>query len=124
VTAPPTRSAVVLVVDDEEDQRELLRAMLERSGCRVITAQSGSDAMALAQAAEPDLIFLDLLIPDIDGWQLNTMLRALFPDCPIVITSVLEPERYPQAAGCLPKPFNRDQLRTILRDHLPHNEIQ
>lgn len=121
--ARPAHRSVVLVVDDEVDQRELLRTILERDGCRVLTAQGGADALALAQAATPELIFLDLLIPDIDGWKLSTMLGELHPNCPIVITSVLDPDRYPAAAAALPKPFNREQVRTILRDHLPRNEI-
>lgn len=110
---------VVLVVDDEDDQRELLRAFLVRDGYRVLTAQSGADALALAQAVEPSLIFLDLLIPDIDGWHLTEELNSLFPSCPVVITSVLDPDRYPPSAGALPKPFSRKQVQAVLRTHLP-----
>lgn len=64
----------ILVVDDEEANRELLRRFLTRLGHEVTTARSGAEAMALCRARAPDLILLDLLMPDMDGTE---VLRAL-----------------------------------------------
>lgn len=57
----------ILVVDDEEDIRELIQFNLEREGYSVLTAASGEEALSMAQHAKPNLIVLDLMLPGIDG---------------------------------------------------------
>jgi len=57
----------VLVVEDEVKIRELLRSYLERAGLDVVTTGSGAEAITLAARAEPDLIILDLRLPDVPG---------------------------------------------------------
>ena len=57
----------VLVVEDEAKIRELLRSYLERAGLDVVTTGSGAEAITLAARAEPDLIILDLRLPDVPG---------------------------------------------------------
>jgi DNA-binding response OmpR family regulator len=57
----------VLVVEDERDIRELLRRYLERAGSSVLTAATGAEALRLIEEVRPDLILLDLGLPDIDG---------------------------------------------------------
>ncbi|MGH9009630.1 MAG: response regulator [Acidimicrobiia bacterium] len=60
-------AATVLVVEDEVKIRELLRAYLEREGFEVVSTGSGAEAIGLAQLARPDLVLLDLRLPDVAG---------------------------------------------------------
>ncbi len=68
--------ACILVVDDEEDIRELVQLNLDREGYRVLTCETGEQAMAVARAKTPDLIVLDLMLPGIDGLEVCKRLKA------------------------------------------------
>jgi len=68
--------AVILVVDDEEDIRELVELNLDREGYRVLTCETGEQALAVARAQTPDLIVLDLMLPGIDGLEVCKRLKA------------------------------------------------
>ncbi len=61
--------ATILVVEDERDIRELLRRYLERAGHSVLTTGSGAEALALLEGSAPDLVLLDLGLPDVDGFE-------------------------------------------------------
>lgn len=65
----------ILVVDDDEDILELLKYNLEREGYTVLLASSGQQALEMAVAEAPDLITLDVILPDIDGWDVLRKLR-------------------------------------------------
>jgi CheY-like chemotaxis protein len=60
--------ATILIVDDEPDIRLLTKINLERDGHRIVTASNGSEALAAVQEALPDLILLDVMMPEVDGW--------------------------------------------------------
>jgi len=109
----------VLVVEDSEDQRDLLRAYLEKAGCAVVTAKNAEEAIPAYGDIAPDLAVVDLVLPGMDGWALVEKLRADLPDCAIVITSVLDERKYPDAQATLPKPFTRAQILQVLRDCVP-----
>src|SRR5436305_11606121 len=66
---------VILVVDDEEEIRELCRVNLEFEGYEVSEAADGLEALAAAQRDQPDLIFLDLMMPRMDGWEVLRRLK-------------------------------------------------
>jgi two-component system phosphate regulon response regulator PhoB len=68
--------ASILVVDDEEDIRELVQLNLDREGYRVLTCETGEQAMAVARSKTPDLIVLDLMLPGIDGLEVCKRLKA------------------------------------------------
>lgn len=68
--------ACILVVDDEEDIRELVQLNLDREGYRVLTCETGEQALAVARAQTPDLIVLDLMLPGIDGLEVCKRLKA------------------------------------------------
>ncbi len=65
----------VLVVEDEPDRRDLLRFPLERDGFQVTKCKSGPEALRLVRAARPDLVLLDLMLPDMDGLEVCRRLR-------------------------------------------------
>jgi len=76
--SPPPKGFRVLVVDDQEDQREMIAFTLENTHLplSMTTAANGQEALDLAQADPPDLILLDIMMPDIDGFEVCTRLRA------------------------------------------------
>ena len=74
----------VLVVDDEPNIRELVQVALNFHGCSVTTGATGEDALQLAYAFDPDLIVLDVLLPDIDGFEVCRRLRSVANDVPVI----------------------------------------
>jgi two-component system, OmpR family, response regulator len=74
----------VLVVDDEPNIRELVQVALKFYGCAVTTGATGKDALRLAATDQPDLIVLDVLLPDIDGFEVCRRLRASGDEVPII----------------------------------------
>jgi two-component system, OmpR family, response regulator len=74
----------VLVVDDEPNIRELVQVALKFHGCSVSTAASGRDALRQAEAGRPDLIVLDVMMPDMDGFEVCRRLRAAGNEVPVI----------------------------------------
>ena len=74
----------VLVVDDEPNIRELVQVALKFHGCSVTTTATGVDALQLAAHDSPDLIILDVMLPDIDGFEVCRRLRANANDVPVI----------------------------------------
>jgi DNA-binding response OmpR family regulator len=105
----------ILVVDDEERILNFLRSKLRASGYEVLTAGNGLEALEQAQAQEPDLIVLDLLMPKMDGFETLKELRS-FSAVPVIILSArgTDVDRIKGlglgADDYLPKPFNPDEL--------------
>lgn len=115
--------AAILIVEDEADTRRLLRDRLTREGYRVLEAMEGRAALAILEREPVDLILLDLMLPDIDGWEVcrvlqeNPRTRAI----PILIlTAVQEEEAKVRgldlgAADYLVKPFGTKELLARIR---------
>jgi DNA-binding response OmpR family regulator len=108
-------AATVLVVEDELKLRELVRAYLERDGLRVLSAGSGAEAIALAAQGDPDLIVLDLRLPDVPGEDVAREVR-LGSDVPILMLTAKASEE-DRIAGLelgaddyLTKPFSPREL--------------
>jgi two-component system, OmpR family, response regulator len=74
----------VLVVDDELNIRELVQVALKFHGCSVTTAATGKDALRQADAGQPDLIVLDVMLPDMDGFEVCRRLRASGNEVPVI----------------------------------------
>ncbi|MEA4909560.1 MAG: response regulator transcription factor [Chloroflexi bacterium] len=79
----------ILVIDDDPAMTELLRLVLEPASFTVITANTGPDGISLAHSEAPDVVILDLMMPDIDGWQVCKAIRE-FSSMPILILSALD----------------------------------
>ena len=117
--------ARILVVDDEEDPRELLKDVLETYGHTVITADSGKNALKYL-ADEPDIriIFTDLGMPEMSGWELSQKINDLFPDAVIAVITgwgtQLDPQRLNDCGiiRVIAKPFQVDQIKTLVTDCL------
>jgi len=104
---------LALVVEDSEDQAELLRRHLDRLGFDVLVAPSAERAIEMPDEAHPVLAIVDLLLPGISGGELLAHLRAHFPDCLLVVSSVLDESDYPDADATLPKPVSGRRIRSI-----------
>jgi two-component system OmpR family response regulator len=74
----------VLVVDDEPNIRELVQVALKFHGCSVTTAASGKDALRQAETGQPDLIVLDVMLPDMDGFEVCRRLRSGGNEVPVI----------------------------------------
>lgn len=105
----------ILAVDDEERILNFLKSKLKASGYEVITASNGIEALELAQAQEPDLIVLDLLMPKMDGFETLKELRS-FSAVPVIILTARDADAdkikglTQGADDYLLKPFNPDEL--------------
>ncbi|MER7900699.1 response regulator [Streptomyces sp. NPDC096046] len=100
----------VLVIEDERDVRVLLEEHLRALGCRVDAAESGVKGLELAFADPPDMVIIDILLPDIDGRDIVRRLRAdeRTRRCHLVVSSVLDPQDLLHlATELLAKPFGR-----------------
>ncbi|OGP59912.1 MAG: two-component system response regulator [Deltaproteobacteria bacterium RBG_13_49_15] len=78
----------ILVVEDNEQNRYLLRYMLEQNGYNVLTADSGAEAVAMVVQKKPDLILMDIQLPDMDGLEATRMIRASEAEGRIPIVAV------------------------------------
>jgi DNA-binding response OmpR family regulator len=79
------------VVDDELNIRELVQVALRFHGFTVTTAATGSDALRQAAAGRPDLVVLDVVLPDLDGFEVCRRLRAEGNDVPVIFLTAREP---------------------------------
>jgi len=79
----------ILVIDDDPAMTDLLGLLLTPASAEVITANSGPDGIRLAKEVNPDIITLDLMMPDINGWKVAQMIRE-FSKVPILILSALD----------------------------------
>jgi CheY-like chemotaxis protein len=68
--------AKILLVEDNEMNRDMLARRLARRGYEVVTAVDGTEGMAMAQSVEPDLILMDMSLPTVDGWEASRRLKA------------------------------------------------
>lgn len=121
----PRGTRRVLVVDDDQDVREVLQQWLESEGFQVASARDGVEALALLQR-EPGgwVILLDLLMPRMDGWAVLQQLQAdatVLEDHKVVLMSASwmlahegPPWRSPQVVAAVRKPFDLEYLRALL----------
>lgn len=115
----------VLVIDDEPQILRALKTILVEKKFKVTTASRGEEGLTLAAANPPDLVILDLGLPDIDGIEVTARLRE-WTQCPILVLSVRESERDKVAAldkgadDYLTKPFGIEELLARVRVALRH----
>ena len=113
----------ILVVDDFDDTRLLLRTWLQKKGFRVVEAENGNRAIAAAESSRPDLIIMDVEMPELDGLAATRKIRELkdFAAVPIVAVSAYGADQYRDhalAAGCneyVSTPFEPDELERLIR---------
>src|SRR5262245_12934035 len=108
----------ILVVEDQEDNRRIVRDLLTRSGYEIVEATTGEEGVALAEMQHPDLILMDIQLPVIDGYEAARRIKANpalhhIPIIALTAHAMMGDEDKARAAGCddyLSKPIDEDLL--------------
>jgi len=117
----------VIVVDDSKTIRRTAETLLGKVGCQVVTAADGFEALAKVADTQPDIIFVDIMMPRLDGYQTCALIKhnQEYRETPVIMLSskdglfdrargrVVGSEQY------VTKPFSRDELLAAIRAHVP-----
>jgi CheY-like chemotaxis protein len=111
----------ILVVDDDDGTLEAIAELLRDAGYHPSTATTGDEALSRLQNWRPDLLLMDLIMPNMDGWELLARLEedaelARLPK--VVMTAWPRPANLPHGVAVLNKPFEWDTLLHAIRHHL------
>jgi len=115
----------VLVIDDSKTIRRTAETLLRKAGCEVLTANDGFEALAVIADNRPDLVFVDIMMPRLDGYQTCALIKhnELYRDVPVIMLSSKD-GLFDRARGrivgsdhYLTKPFSRDELLEAVRLH-------
>jgi two-component system cell cycle response regulator DivK len=117
----------ILVIEDTEDNRQIIRDLLTSFDYELIEAVDGAEGVAMAQAHIPDLILMDIQLPIIDGYEATRRIRAIPELARVPIVAVTSyalsgDEAKTREAGCdgyIAKPFSPRQLLATVREFLP-----
>jgi signal transduction histidine kinase/DNA-binding response OmpR family regulator/HAMP domain-containing protein len=122
---------LILVVDDVKLNRDLVKSVLGKSNVRIITADNGKTALEAAERELPDMILMDIRMPEMDGKTATTLLRAnpVTQHIPVIAltASAMKDEAEEALAVCddyLLKPFTKPELLELLQRYLPHTVEQ
>ncbi|MBI9046962.1 MAG: response regulator transcription factor [Anaerolineaceae bacterium] len=106
----------VLVVDDEMDTIFLLKQILRIAGFNVLSASNGEDALNKLAERKPDLVLLDLMMPEMDGWETFSYMREMMEEVPVIIVTAKGTKKdvvkglKAGADDYIPKPFYNDEV--------------
>ena len=122
-----SEAPTILVVEDNETDRMIVRLFLEQAGYRVLEADSAESGLELCSRTRPDLLLIDGMLPFMDGFQMTRALRAIpeYRDTPILVLSGLEEPEWPAraleagATGFILKSNNWNALVAQIGQHLP-----
>ena len=120
----------ILIIEDQEDNRTIMRDLLNTAGYRIIEAVDGEEGVKLAQSERPDLILMDIQLPILDGYEATRRIRASVELKSIPIIAVTSyalsgDDAKARAAGCdsyVAKPFSPRELLAKVRELLPNAE--
>ncbi|MEK7990938.1 MAG: response regulator, partial [Thiotrichaceae bacterium] len=123
----PAVQANILVIDNDVAVRELLYNHLDKLGYQVTLAAGGDEGLRLAYENKPDAITLDVMMPGMDGWMVLSSLKSdpKLADIPVIMVSIIEDKHLGFSLGAtdyLIKPFQREQLDSLLKKHLPTHQ--
>ncbi len=117
----------IMIIDDSKTIRRTAENLLKKAGCEVVTATDGFEALSLVADHHPDLIFVDIMMPRLDGYQTCALIKnnKTYSDTPVVMLSSKD-GLFDRAKGrlagsdqYLTKPFSRDELLDAIRRHIP-----
>ncbi len=120
----------VMVIDDSKTIRRTAETLLSKAGCDVITAVDGFDALAKIADLQPNIIFVDIMMPRLDGYQTCALIKnnSAFQATPVIMLSSKD-GLFDRAKGrivgsdqYLTKPFSKDELLSAIRDHVKVSE--
>ncbi|MCX9015234.1 MAG: response regulator [Candidatus Methanoperedens sp.] len=112
----------VMVVDDEPDTLELIQLVLESGGFKVIPASSGAEALKIIETVRPGLVLLDIMMPDMDGWEVFRKIKEKDSNIPIAILTAKSQNidkllglHVLKADDYITKPFGKNELLNKIR---------
>ncbi len=114
----------ILVVDDNSDVRYVVSMILKKGGYSTVEAANGRECLQKIKETDPILVILDIMMPDMDGWEVCKAIKETTPDLPISILSACGSEddiKRSLAAGAdrhLTKPIVRDEILSTVHDLL------
>ncbi len=119
----------VLVIEDQEDNRRIVRDLLTSAGYEMIEAGTGEEGLALAEANPPDLILMDIQLPGMDGYETTRRIKAhpalrRVPVIAVTSYALSGDDAKALAAGCdayVTKPFSPRALLAKIREYLPNS---
>jgi two-component system, cell cycle response regulator DivK len=117
----------ILVVEDHEDNRQILRDLLGAAGYEMIEAHDGAAALPMAAKEKPDLILMDIQLPHVDGYEATRRIKAepelkAIPIIAVTSYALSGDEAKAREAGCdayVAKPYSPRQLLAKIREYLP-----
>ena len=120
-------TARILVVEDQEDNRRILRDLLTSAGYTTLEAEDGEAGVAAAAAERPDLILMDIQLPGLDGYEASRRIKgdprlAAIPVIVVTSYALSGDEAKARAAGCdayVTKPYSPRELLAMVRANLP-----
>ena len=123
-SAAVSAMTTVLVIDDEPAVRDLMSRSLGSEGIRIVTAADGEEGLNKARELVPDLVFLDVMMPKMDGWAVLTALKAdpKLMRIPVVMLTIVTNKEMGYVLGAseyLTKPIDRDQLADVIDKYRP-----
>lgn len=119
---------MILLVDDEENYRELIAKVLTKAGYEVLQAADGMGALSLLERSNVDLVISDILMPVLNGYALVARLREKWPDMPVILTTgFLSPDAAKSmmkgSVDFIPKPINAETLLDMVRGRVAPVEL-
>lgn len=120
----------ILVVDDEESVRDLLREILENEGCGVSTAADGHEALVLFESREFDAVFTDVGMPGMSGWELASNIRQRRKNLPIAVITgwgeAVGSNEHKEAGvdWVVAKPFTTERILELVQNVVAHQEVE
>jgi len=118
----------VMVIDDSKTIRRTAENLLKKEGCEVVTAVDGFEALAKIAEHKPDIIFVDIMMPRLDGYQTCALIKhnRMFKSTPVIMLSSKD-SIFDRARGrivgseqYLTKPFTKDDLLIAIKEHTAH----
>jgi twitching motility two-component system response regulator PilG len=125
-TNPHVKGLKVLVIDDSKTIRKTAETLLAKEGCEVFTAVDGFDALAKVADYTPDIVFVDIMMPRLDGYQTCSLIKhnKVFKSIPVIMLSSKD-GLFDRARGrivgseyYLTKPFTKDELLSAIETHV------
>jgi CheY-like chemotaxis protein len=116
----------ILVIDDSAELQAAMSMVLDLEGYQPLSASNGSQALDMISEYRPDMIFLDMYMPGMDGWAfLDAYFQKAGHRAPIVGMSgeILHPDALPGIDGFMPKPYTAQQMLAHVRQHTGHQKL-
>ncbi len=112
---------MILLVEDDEDVREMLEFTFRSSGYTVVAATNGADALAALERERPCLMILDLVMPRMTGWEVMTQMKERnLADVPVCVISALGGSIPSEAVASFGKPFDVRELVALAARYCTH----